>query len=194
VATSKVQICNLALTLLGADTIISLDDGTVPANLCKLHYELSRDAVLESAAWPFALKRRQLSQLSSAPTWQWGYAYQLPADPYCLLPIRTNLDDWNPPGKWVWEGRQILTDESSLYLQYIARVTDVSQFTSSFVQALARHIGWSIAYSITNSRGKEQEMAKEFAYVVDQADSIASIAGNGLLDRIDATTLTNARR
>lgn len=56
--TSIVSVCNRALSKIGDELIImSLDDETKPARYCKALYDDTRDFVLRSYPWRFALKR-----------------------------------------------------------------------------------------------------------------------------------------
>lgn len=61
---TDVQICNMALGLLGADPIQSLDQGTQSARTCALWYEQSRNALQRAHPWSFLVKRA-----ASYPTW-----------------------------------------------------------------------------------------------------------------------------
>lgn len=191
-ATSDVQICNLGLSLLGDKTITSLDDGTRPANLCSTHYASARDKVLADYPWTFALKRAQLAQLVMAPTFEWTYSYQLPPD--CLRPLRTNFDDLSDASRWVVEGRQLLTNEAEVYLAYISRVTDPTQYSPHFVECLATYIAHLVAYALTNSRQTRTELLQTYQYRLSEAEEVDGQIGNGYMPTIIVSTLTNARR
>ena len=64
---TAVSICNQALSLVGANSIISLDDNTTEARLCKAIYEPVRDALLEEHAWTFAIKWIDIPRLANPP-------------------------------------------------------------------------------------------------------------------------------
>ena len=54
---SEVDICNRALSKLGAARITSLTEDSVNARACNAMYESVRDAELRAHPWNFAMKR-----------------------------------------------------------------------------------------------------------------------------------------
>ena len=101
--TSVVEICNSALVHLGAELISSLSDNSDEARACNQFFSGARDHVLTDANWTFATTQAELSKLSSTPLFKYGYAYQLPTNPYCLKPLfmdNPHLDkDWKVRGR-----------------------------------------------------------------------------------------------
>src|SRR4051812_49288353 len=77
---SIVSICNLALIALGEDQISSLDDPYKRAILCAALYDPTRRALLRAGKWNFARKQMQLAASATAPLFDYGNAYPLPAD------------------------------------------------------------------------------------------------------------------
>lgn len=68
-AVTEVSICNMALSRVGHTTITALSDANDAARQCNLHYEPSRDALLRSHPWNFAVKRtRLITQAETAKT------------------------------------------------------------------------------------------------------------------------------
>ena len=192
-ATSTVQVCNLALARLGEDTILSLDDGTVPANLCKTHFDEARDYVLADHPWTFALRRDDKpSRLSQIPSWEWSYAYQLPAD--CLRVWQTDLDAFDPPLPWVVEGSTLLCNESSVKLLYIARVENPAQWTPHFVSTLSTYLAHLLAYPLTNSRAREQELMQDYQDRLEKAKEVDAQSAPGMLEATSVSTLLRVRR
>ena len=57
---TQVDICNLALRRLGAQTISSITEGTKNADHCSAFWEYVLDEVLEDYPWNFAKKHRRL--------------------------------------------------------------------------------------------------------------------------------------
>ena len=90
-ATSIVQICNLALDACGTrSTITSLQEQSAEAQACARHYQPSLNAVLRAAHWNFARKQVTLALLKDATTTPpetvpqpWTYEYAYPND--CVL-------------------------------------------------------------------------------------------------------------
>lgn len=144
---SKIQICNSALSLLGVDEpILSLDDDKKVARLCKINFELVRDELLEDHYWNFALKRKELAKLSSGPIFDFRNAFQIPSDV-----VRIRKINGRPNIMYKVEGNKLLTNESKVMIQYISRETDVSLYSPSFKEALAFSLAAKLAYSIVQS-------------------------------------------
>ena len=85
---APVDIANLALTLMGADPITSLDDQVKRARVMKANYDLVRKAELRANNWAFAMVRASLPALVSVPTWGFNLEYQLPVD--CLRVVQVS--------------------------------------------------------------------------------------------------------
>ena len=154
---SEVAICNQALSWLGANLIISLNDPGDEARLCKANYDLARRATLESAAWTFATKRATLAQLAGAPVWGYGVRYQLPADNLRVLSVS---DDGHrdTSQEWVVESGTLLCDLQKIYIRYIWNVVDTAKFSPMYVQALAARIAADIAIPLTHDRVLQKDM------------------------------------
>ncbi|MEG2434376.1 MAG: hypothetical protein RSB25_22310, partial [Acinetobacter sp.] len=65
--TTKVSVCNEALSMLGAKTIQSFDDSTENARRCASIYDSTRKALLRMHPWSFAKKRTQLAPIATHP-------------------------------------------------------------------------------------------------------------------------------
>lgn len=148
-AFSEVDICNMALGFLGASPIVSLAD----SDLCADNYPLCRDSCLEDVDWTFATTRFKLESPDATPP-AFGYANQflLPVGILRVVEVNGNA------GIWVREGNKILTDDAVLEVRAIQRVTDVRQFTNSFVQMVAARLAGVIAIPTTNSDGMAKAM------------------------------------
>tara|TARA_R100001594_G_scaffold5297_2_gene16824 strand:- start:3767 stop:4321 length:555 start_codon:yes stop_codon:yes gene_type:complete len=141
-----VSISNRALTFLGAQPITSLEDDTKEARACNRMYEQSRNQVLRSHNWNFAVKRASLAANTVAPIWEYTNAFDWPSD--CLRII-----DVNTTQEWVIEGRQIVSDAGApLQIVYISEVTDPTLFDVLFVETFALRLASDIAYEITASQ------------------------------------------
>lgn len=155
---SEVEICNMALDLLGADRIQSFADDTQSARLCSLNYPNLRDAVLMAYPWRFAIRRVSLTALATAPLYDWGFQYQLPTGPdplKCLLVLDTEQDPNTADREWTIEGTKIFCDYSSpLKIRYIAQVIDTKEYDALFVIALSARLAIFLAAHITESAGR----------------------------------------
>lgn len=146
-ATSAVEICNNALIRVGSDRITSLSDTTERAVLVNERYEKCRDDLLRSHPWNFAIGRSSLAEDSSTPIDGFDHQYILPVD--CLRVLLLNED---PGIIWSVEtGGLLLTDESSVKIKYIKKITDTTLFDKNFEEVLGLKIAKAIAYRLSQS-------------------------------------------
>lgn len=161
---SSVEICNSALTKLGARRIMSLDDNVKEAREMSALYELRRDALLRSYNWNFAMKRASLPTLTTAPTWGYDNAYQLPSDYLRMVQVDEyysvpgladymNAPDLEP---YKIEGQTIVTNlDAPLVIRYIYKVTNTGLFDSQFTEAFAYDLAHQACESLTGSNAKQ---------------------------------------
>jgi hypothetical protein len=161
---TDVSICNRALQILGADSIIALTDDNNRGRAMAIAYPAVRDAELRRHRWSFAIKRASLAALADAPTGsQFSTQFQLPND--CLRVLQVgdfdvgpDLSDFRaaPTELYSVEGRQLLTNFSApLFIRYLARVSE-SLFDVAFAEALSARIAKEACYRITQSTEREQ--------------------------------------
>jgi len=80
-----IGICNEALSYASTkSTISSINEDSIEAIQCRVHYEATRKEVLIGAYWPFARRRVALSLLDVTEQ-GWLYTYLYPND--CLKPL-----------------------------------------------------------------------------------------------------------
>ena len=165
---SQIDICKMALVLLGAQRITALSDTSEEAIKLNIIFEPSRKAEIESFPWNFATKRATLALLTETPDHKYSYLFQLPSD--CLRVIRLS----DPDIEYRVEGDKIATDETEIEIEYIANITDTSKFPSLFVAALAARLAWELSISITDKEGiwdRFEKLYKERHAVASFSDS-----------------------
>ena len=96
---SEVDICNLALGLIGdkaAVSSISPPDQSAQAGHCARFYPIARDALQELHPWGFCTRRVALALSANDPPSSWQYAYIGPSGVLNYLAIRAPdaTDDW----------------------------------------------------------------------------------------------------
>lgn len=170
-ATNDVDIANMALTLLGEASIMSLDDALDSARAIKRLYDSALDAALRDHNWNFAQLRRVLARHAVAPEYEFKYQYPLPTDPYCLRVLETSLD---PNDAWRIEtykteaeqSRVIVTDATAIEILYVARLTDVVLWDALFADAMGFEIAYRASYAITRQATltKTLQVEKEIAW------------------------------
>jgi len=191
--TTEVSIANLALGWLGLDPLVSLDDDSNSAALCKVNLPGCRDFVLEGSDWTFAQKRAVLTPSTAAPAWGYTYAYPLPVDCLRVAYATANPDagETQQLSQWVVENRMILCNEAALYIRYTARIVDTTRWSEGFSQACAQLLASNIAVAATNSSGNMQLMFQLYQTKKDEA--IASDQRQGRRQLIKSNDLKNAR-
>lgn len=162
--TSEVSIANRALTLLGADLIVALTDDTNRARTIQANYAPIRDAELDRHRWRFSLKRAALPALSTAPSFGYARAFQVPTDFLKLIEggdliSSADTSDYRTGDSSMWsrEGAQILTNLGApLHIRYVAQITDTSLFSASFAESLAARLADECCERLTQSDSKRQ--------------------------------------
>lgn len=196
--TAEAAICNLALSRIGQTNklIDDLDtDSGVTAETCRSFYATTRDAVLETLAWPFATRRASLTLLSGVTRSGWNGVFSLPPD--CLVPryiwhpvpaadaLRpTNMgfvQTFAPAIHFVIEdadtlddgtpgpGRVLLTNVATPELVYTARVTQPPRFTPLFTDALAWHLAADLALALSKRPSVAAAMQKKYELALARA-------------------------
>ena len=103
---TEVSICSNALRRLGDSPIASLTEDSERARLCNAFYEPSRDAILRSHTWNFAINRANLAKLSTSPAFEYANQFALPTDPFCLRVLKMEFEDYEFKienlAKFVW--------------------------------------------------------------------------------------------
>lgn len=175
---SEVKICNMALTILGATRITSLTQDHKNAREANAVYEHVRNSVLTDHIWTFAQKRVALATVDETPAFTddlMTIVYQRPSD--CLQINFTNEEY----ARVKIEGNRILSDTSSLKIKYTYEVTDTSQFTPKFIEALVAKLAAEIAFSITGKTITAERLFKVYYdKKLPQAVSIDSQQGTPL--------------
>jgi hypothetical protein len=167
---SQVEICNRALIKIGAGQITSITDNTKAARVLSSLWDSVRRAELTKRFWTFALARTSLAALATAPSWGFGYAYQLPVD---FLKIAQVNDVWIAPGlvdyrngddsPYAIEGGEILTDFGApLKIRYVRDITDPGLFDQLFAEMMACALAKEACYSIMQSREGQNVALKDY--------------------------------
>ena len=174
---SATQICNMALSELGAGRISNIDD-TVneKAVLCRIYYEPTVDEVLASHEWNCALWYQSLSQVASTDENYllehydgFDYQFRLPTAPLCLRVLE--IPD-NPTYPYEIVSGYLITDLETVVIKYIRKVEDTAQFDPLLVKAIAYRLAADIAPRITNASRTRDEMLEVYEWQKTRAVDI----------------------
>jgi len=213
-ATSDTEIGNLALSRVGNKRqISSLTEGTTEADLVNLHYARTRNSVLRMHPWNFAIRRVALAQISTTPAFEFDYYYALPSD--CLKVIRTSWEADGSFGTAIYgfpglvggyqtqvpyriesvsgvAGRVLACNESTVYIEYIAEITDVSLFDELFVDILAQRLAAEIAPALTDNASLTKGLWDVYSFKITDARLADATEGTSR-DVVDVTGWLGAR-
>lgn len=184
---SQTDVCNNALTLLGAATINAITDQTNQAITLNAIWDLERQSELRKHIWKFSIVRAQLALLSTAPVnGPYTQAFALPAGLLRILQVGDSNYDY--PGvdlsdyrvsptldDYVIEGNTVLSNLAApLSLRYIQDVPDVTQWDACFSSAFAARLAERSCFRITQSHdGEKVAMAR---YKQDMMEAVRANA------------------
>ena len=189
---SVVDICNSGLNLLGASTITQLTDDSKNARLCNQRYEPIRNRIFRSHAWNCLTKRVQLAADSADPVVEYSKQYTLPSDCLRVLKIHTgSTDSIASDIDYVVEGRKIKTNQGTVFLVYIALITDPNEYDTYLQESIASALAADIAYAITNNA----TLAKNYQVTADERLREARFvdATENSLGTVESNEFTDAR-
>ena len=187
---STVDICNSALNLLGASTISALTDDSKNARLCNQRYDSVRNRVFRSHAWNCLHKRVELAQNSTAPVIEYTYAYALPSDCLRVLKVHNGTTDSIASAiDYKLEGRNIVTDEGTVFIIYIALDTDPNNYDTYLQESISHQLAADLAYAVTNNATlaekymtRADERLREARFIDATENSLGTIESSEFTD------------
>lgn len=182
-ALSETSLCNTALSKIGSKRINNIEtDSSEEAIQCRLHYEPTRDSLLCMFKWPFAIVRVVLSEDTNAPAFNWENQFILPTDFLRLITIDEIDDTLEVDDRFSIENHRILTNESTISIVYVKKVTDVTRFDPLFVEVLVLQLALKLLPSLsgagTGMMGFYQILYKELALLFARVRVIHSAQTN----------------
>ncbi len=165
-ATSRTEICNRALLVLGEGAVINVGQDSQSARACELAYEPCLRSVLEQGDWNFATKRVDLGgRLVEEPVFEFEFQYPLPTDFVRFQQLfarqRLQLDSRR---YFTIEGSNLLTNfNPPLYLIYTFYQDDPRMFSELFAEALVYRIALYTQATLVESPTRQ-------AYIEDKYD------------------------
>ena len=202
VITERVDICNIALSLLGEDPITSIDDDSNNAKQLKIHYEAARDATLEAHDWTFAIERFLPAKLTAEPVYGAAALFSVPVDILrviaCDNPSNVNDPSYgtvkinaNEQIDWQMEAGNIVCNEEVVYARGVKRITAEGVFSPLFVEAFAAKLAMMLAVNLTASADIQARVTALYDYTIREAKSRDGLQGRNR--RIRNRTLLKSR-
>jgi len=164
-ATSNVDIANIALRILGEPPITSLTGTQKAQTLSAQAIDPAREEVFMMHPWSTLITRKALSQLASPSNFtEFSYVYSQPSDSIRILHIRpqnttgVNVETsyFNPQGvedgePYIIESGNIYTDVNDAYATYIRLETNPAVLPNYLIDAIGAAIAKRIAYSLVQN-------------------------------------------
>ena len=154
-ALNDVGLCSRALIRLGAAPIASFADGTAESEIAGALYGPTRDALLSSYGWSFALGQMSLAKLSQSPLADYQNAFQLPND---LLRVLSAGNAGRGRGLNFRIARGALhTDADDVILSYVFRPEE-EEFPSYFDMALIARLSAEFCIPVTENTSRADSL------------------------------------
>lgn len=164
--TTKVDIVNQALNLIGADSITSFDESTITARRIKSVYDTSRQALLRMHPFQCATKRIKLSPLNDVPDFEYSHQFQLPND--LIRIINTNIEEYTV------ETDRILANSNTLNLVYVFDNKNEETYDSLFTECLILYLAYKISNSTSGSQSTADSYYQQCQALIQEARAVQS--------------------
>lgn len=176
-AVSETQICNMALTELGAGKISNyLEDTSEKAVNCRLFYEPTVDEVLRSHEWNCAIWYQSLALVADTDDDylltdydEWAYQFQLPTNPLCLRPLE--IPDY-PGYDYEIVSGYLITNLETVVLKYIRKLIDPTKFDALLVETIMYKLAADMAVKVKGSAADRDKMLLMYEYQLKRAQDI----------------------
>lgn len=162
--TTKVDICNQALSLIGADSITSFEENTSTARRMRTVYDTSRKALLRLHPFVCATKRIKLTPLSTKPEFGYNNQFQLPDD--LIRIINANTEEYSV------ETDKLLSDRQTLNLVYVFDNKNEETYDSLFIECLILYLASKITKAVTGSQGTADSYYMQCQELIKQAKAV----------------------
>lgn len=187
---SETSICNMSLGRIGAKRLnVLATDSSVEATHCNLHYEQTRDALLKSHIWRFALGRSELSEDTESPDFEWNHQYILPDD------YLRQVGLYGTENSYAMEGQRLLTNDDEVNLRYIRKITDPAKFTPLYVEVLVLQLAIKLVMPLSQDKVLRRELLDELAPLLADAKMVnrteTNTVGKDELDTWNDSRLVN---
>ena len=174
---SKIEICNLALSRIGQNSISSLKDtSSVQAQFCNMIFEQAKSALLSQYNWTFAIVADKLNQIdNSEDTFkEYDYKYALPEGFLRLVCLYNDTNDiiiQTPHTKpiFVLEGGFVFSDYPNCKLKYIKDIDNISIFSPLFIDCLVLDLAIRLTKLFNDSSTYLQQLQVEYITQLEKA-------------------------
>lgn len=193
--TSKVDICNLALAILGdKNTVEDIDNPKKSEEVVfKKWFDITLRSSLRRNMPSFAIKRELWAKTNYVPAFGYKNTYLYPNDCVKILGIGNVYEEVN---NYSVEGNYLLCDEvfdAGIPVRYICHVTNTTLFPPDYVELLAYELAYNICANLTRDVSLLQNLSlklkeKRFEYAsVDSQENKPIRVSHSKYDRTGRT-------
>lgn len=164
--TSKVELCNLSLSILGnSGEVVDIDSPTNSTERSfAIWYDTTRQSLLKTLMPNFALERRIVASSVTSPAFGYTNVFEYPSD--CLKVLGLGNVDEKAEYIYYIEGNRIYTEDAwddGLNLRFVKDVTNVGSFSSEFIVTFARTLAANTCMEITQDLNKYRIISNDAA-------------------------------
>jgi hypothetical protein len=165
---TEIDVINRALILLGDRQITSRTENTERARIMNALFDGIRDKILRECPWNFATEQLSLAADISDPLYGFGNRYAYPSDFLYMIEIQ-NDEDYTLQGNYIHANSSTGLVGGALYIEYVKRVTDMSQADSLFVESLSLKLAHDACENITQSNTKKEQLLRDYENSISMA-------------------------
>lgn len=187
----SIDICNQALSLVGAGRVTGVDESTLEGSQCKLHYLPVLRHMLTAREWSFATKRRELAESTVAPAFGYSKSFTLPAD--CLkVRVCTDASGYQFTD-WVVEGKSISLNEAVCFIEYTSYEQDASVYPGPFEQCFVHLLASRLAVPLMQSNSLKETHFAMYERLMSEASGLDGSQGSPRRIGLRASRLVDVR-
>jgi len=170
---TDVELCNLALSTVGAKALTSYDESSYQGENTRRFFPETKRRILREHVWNCAMKRQELAALTESPVFGWGNKFNLPTDCVRMVQVGPEREPFHV------EGEKLMANVAPAQVLYVANV-DTSYLDSHVTRCiqylLASELANVFAKNVQLSQGLEDRLRK---YILPQAKHIDGVESFG---------------
>lgn len=165
---SSIDLCSRALNKIGAESIVSFEEGTPEAEICGSLYDTLKQKLLSVFEWSFAMAVKKLNRVidGSENEEAFGNAFALPPDFLRAVGMV-------PDVSYRIVGNYLYTDAGEVKLKYIANVGE-EYFSPIFISAFIYLMAAELSISLLNDTSKYSLFYRLFVTELREAKNLDS--------------------
>jgi len=180
--TSKLQIYNGALALIGERALASLTEARESRRLLDLAYDDDGiKACLEAGQWYFAMRSQKITyDPSISPTWGFRRVFDVPSDHVRTCALCSDESFNVPLLEYREEANFWYADLDIIFVRFVSQDTsygfDLSLWPASFTEFVKAHFASKVSPTVTTSVGETKDSMQYRALMLKHAKSLAAMA------------------